>query len=201
MFINKNIRGKSNIFCGSHFSIASITIANLKHFPMVKMSCLKGKFPYNELLQTRHGGYHCKWLLVKVKNHGVLFHSRGFFLLLTGAIPNEILQNMITSKTAFPLPQEYSEMADCLEWWGRAIDGHWEQDVLGLMYLCLEEGMPVQKSKLFEFSIGILVDMKIQQRSPCDIPFGLKDDWIEYFETEISPVSSLVPFGAPMANR
>ena len=45
------------------------------------------------------------------------------------------------------------------------------------------------KKKLFDFSIGMLVDMKIEERSPCDIPLLLKEDWLDYFNTSLNNAS------------
>jgi hypothetical protein len=76
-------------------------------------------------------------------------------------------------------------MADSLEWWGRAIDSHWEQDVLGVMYMCFEEGTAVARKNMFKFCIELLVDSKIQQPCASDIPFGLKEDWLHYFDSTL----------------
>ena len=99
------------------------------------------------------------------------------------------MQSIIQSQTGYPLPQNFSEMADSLEWWGRVVDCHWQQNVLGLMYLCLKEVTFVGRKKLFDFSIGMLVDMKIEERSPCDIPLLLKEDWLDYFNTSLNNAS------------
>jgi hypothetical protein len=36
---------------------------------------------------------------------------------------------------------------------------------------------------MFKFSIGMLMDIKMNMRSTSDIPLGLKQDWQEYFDS------------------
>jgi hypothetical protein len=92
---------------------------------------------------------------VTIGNQCVL--HRGFFLVPTRALNHGTVQSIIESKRGFPLPNDYNEIAYCLEWWGRGVDSHWQQDVLGLMYLCFQEqGTCVDKKNMFKFSIGML---------------------------------------------
>jgi hypothetical protein len=140
-------------------------------------------FLYTGVLKTCHSGYHSKWILLKATNYGILFRCRGFFLLPTKAIPHEIVQKIIHSGSAFPLPKDFSEMADSLEWWRRAVDCDWEQNILGLMYTCCKEQTPMDRKNMFKFSIGMLVDRKMEQHSQSDVPLFLKEDWLEYFDT------------------
>jgi hypothetical protein len=63
------------------------------------------------------------------------------------------------------------------------VDHHWQQDVLGLMYMCCQEGTFVERKSMFKFSIGMLMDIKIGMRSISDVPLGLQQDWQDYFDS------------------
>jgi hypothetical protein len=102
----------------------------------------KGRsFPYSHVRGTRQG-FHPKWLLTTSKgnDNGILFRSSNLFLLRTSCVPGEVVQSLIISEAALPLPVDFEDVADCMHWWGRTISGQWYIEVLGLLNEYLTPG-------------------------------------------------------------
>lgn len=114
-------------------------------------------FPYNDIRKTR-GGLYPKWLLMKANHHGVLFRPREYFLVRTACLSNDVTQVIITKREGLPLPRDYSEVADCLEHWGRRIDGQWEQAALNMLCEFLLNGEVMSRRDLFYQCLVLLVE-------------------------------------------
>ena len=125
------------------------------------------KYPYNQL-QLMQQGYYPKWLLLHSSNlDGIVWRSRGFYVLKSSCLPWNIMQEIIITKSGFPLPPEFSEVVDCMETWGWNYSSLWVQDVLHLMYQFVHPqgcffGCPKTKESMYEDFIFLYVKEKLQ---------------------------------------
>ena len=91
------------------------------------------KFPYNNLKVTRNG-IHPRWLLTEGSySSGSLLRTRNFFLIPSSSLPKKTVQRLILDKAVLPLPDDFCDVVDCMETWGRSLSYRWEQEVLKLM--------------------------------------------------------------------
>lgn len=91
------------------------------------------QYPYNEIRRTRQG-LHAKWLITKCRNHGVFLQNNNYFVMRAGTVDFRTMQDLISSKQAVPVTPTYTEIIDCMEYWGRAIDSRWYEDVVKRIY-------------------------------------------------------------------
>jgi hypothetical protein len=90
-------------------------------------------YPYCSILRTRRGFYP-KWLLLRSKGDpGILFKGGSLFLTPSCCFPTDIMQSLILTGDALPLPPVFSEVAGCMHWWGRSISGKGYNGVLMTM--------------------------------------------------------------------
>ena len=44
------------------------------------------------------------------------------------------VQSLIMGKLELPVPPDYNDIINVLEWWGRSISGSWQQELLKLLF-------------------------------------------------------------------
>jgi hypothetical protein len=87
----------------------------------------KYMFPYNEVCVT-HCSIYSKWLLVEFKSQaGIMFYTGRLFVMLSQTMEQEIVQHLIYTRKALPLPEDLSTVMDCMYFWGRTISFQWYQ--------------------------------------------------------------------------
>jgi hypothetical protein len=126
-----------------------------------------GLFPYAAVKHTRQG-YYPKWLLLNSKcgSNDIRFRGNSLFLLRTACVTGDVVQSLIISEVALPLPPDFDDVADCMEWWGRCISGQWYLEVLSLFKEYLTPNgfyhvLPT-KERLFHDCIFQLIFKKIR---------------------------------------
>jgi hypothetical protein len=118
-------------------------------------------YPYNEIRRTRNGIYP-RWILFCAKSPQALFCHNGIHLLPTATLSNELIQEIIVREDGIPLPNDYNDIAYCMEHWGRGIDGRWYQDVLHLMESFLREPEGLTRCQLYYDCIYLIVERKLR---------------------------------------
>jgi hypothetical protein len=132
-----------------------------KHAFQVFLAETAGLYPYSEIRCTRNGLYP-KWLLLKSNEQPPLFQSDGWYLIPTSSFRNETMQEMIVTNHALPFPSDWNEIAYCMEHWGRAIDAHWQQEVLAHLSYYIVHNKRIEKKEVMFRCISILVRKKIE---------------------------------------
>lgn len=92
---------------------------------------------------------HSKWILLESHRHGILHRPKGHFSLCAFSASNKTSHDTMASREGIPLPTDHSEVADCMECWGRRIDGEWEQVTLNTMLAHLKNGEHMPHKDLF----------------------------------------------------
>jgi hypothetical protein len=122
-------------------------------------------FPYSDAKRTR-SSFLTKWLLLKSKcASNVLFRPSNVYVMRSSCFTNRHLQDTIVSGNGIPLPPDFCDVIDCMEYWGRMICPRWEQDVLSLMWDVLRPrglvGVEIKRSDLFYDCIMLLLERKL----------------------------------------
>ena len=94
---------------------------------------VKDQFPYNQLRVTRNR-FHVKWLLMTCDTDpGILFHHGRLYPLLCKSMKSQVVQHLIITEQAMPLPQSFSLLMDSMYYWGRSLSGTWFNKTLELI--------------------------------------------------------------------
>jgi hypothetical protein len=105
----------------------------------------KDKFPYNQVRCTRRSIY-SKWLLVETRSDpGIRFYSGRLFAMLSKTMDKKMVQRMIVSRRALPLPDEFCSVMDSMYHWGRCISANWYRKTLELLKYYLLNGDDIQR--------------------------------------------------------
>lgn len=120
-------------------------------------------YPYNDVPQTRTS-LRPTYLLMKTPVSHVLFDRSGLHLLPTSCMPNNAVQEIILCEKGLPLPGDYSDIADCLECWGREKNYEWVQDALLMFFGLLHEQIKLSRQSLFYETLCLLL-----QRMWCHV--------------------------------
>ena len=144
----------------------------------------KDAFPYCDVRKTR-GSFHTKWILMSCRNNGILFRPTGVFLLRTGCLPLHVIQDIIVTKAGLPLPPDYSDVADCMEWWGASIRDQWRQKVLEFFYSSLSQKNPpgLSRSEVFGACIFQWVDCSVRDDLEPWVQNTIKLEWKCYYSS------------------
>jgi hypothetical protein len=123
------------------------------------------EWPYKELHRTR-SSFISRWLLFSSsKYHGVVYRPRGYFVLPTSTMPLDVVQHLIVSECCVPLPKDFCDVIDCMEWWGRIVSSRWEQEVMHLIYQYIQKDGFYDRAptryELFYGCIQLWVNMKL----------------------------------------
>ena len=95
--------------------------AGFRHF----LERYKDTFPYNDVRVTRNG-IHSKWLLLERNAPlGIRFYTGSLFAVLAQTIDAEIVKQLIISRRALPMPDDFSLLLDRMYFWGRSVSFHW----------------------------------------------------------------------------
>ena len=114
-------------------------------------------FPYKDIRCTRTA-YHPKWILfLSPCFTGSLNRPRNYFLLHVSCVSKSEVQQLIVSKAAYPLPSDYDEVIDVIDWWGRSLSGRWQQEVLTLVHRSLSTNKSMTRYCLMRESLELLL--------------------------------------------
>lgn len=120
------------------------------------------EYPHNDVRQTRRGLYP-RWLLLEAEQDVSLFHPRGYFLLRTSCLSNDLMQHIIVNKEGIPLPDDYNEVADVMECWGISISGLWQQNALHMMHEFLTHGEQMDTPHLHYQCVVLIVERRLRE--------------------------------------
>ena len=99
---------------------------------------VKDQFPYNDVRVSRNR-FDVKWVLMTCKTDpGILFHHGKLYPLLCSTVEADIVQHLIISKQALPLPHDFCLLMDCMFYWGRSLHGPWYNKTLELINFYLQ---------------------------------------------------------------
>ena len=119
-------------------------------------------FPYNAVPQTRRM-LHPSWILVKSPCHtGAIFRPRNYYVLPSSAINKKDLQVMIMNKSAMPIPKEYDGIIEVMEWWGRSINGNWQQQVFVMLDESMQQSEPMSSRTAMYECLVLLLEEKLR---------------------------------------
>jgi hypothetical protein len=136
-------------------SIAMITNEGFKQF----MANNGHLFPYYDIRCTRNSIFP-KWLLLKT-NQNSLFRNDGWYLVPTSALRNDIVREIVVAKQGLPIPDQWDDIANCMEHWGRAIDSEWQQKVLAHLASYLVEHDAFDWKQVYYECISMLIEKKL----------------------------------------
>lgn len=148
-----------------------------------KLMALSTTFPYCEIPSTRHG-FRVKWLLFDVPKSTVLFKRSTKYAVPASSVGDmEAATDLIVKKQALPLPNDYADIMDVMEWWGRTVSPLWHQTVLDLMYYNLKNERNISRENLFYRCIAHRVeDMLNSLTINSDAAPAIMEQWIAFFE-------------------
>ena len=140
------------------------------------------KFPYNAVRTTRTS-FITSWLLFcgSVRNGDTLFRPSPIYAVPSSCFDLNSITSLIVDQVAVPLPFEFGEIMNSLNWWGARINGAWEQDVLnifGKLLMPRELAGPSRKD-LFYYCLKRLMCRMVQYR-PNKVQ--LLDNWAHYYD-------------------
>ncbi|CAB9518951.1 hypothetical protein SEMRO_976_G226910.1 [Seminavis robusta] len=152
-------------------------------------------FPFNQLKKTR-SSFRTRWVLLKSPSPtGIIYRPTKLFALPASCIRNDLLQEGIIAGNYLPLPPDYCDVLDCMEWWGRGVDPKWEQSILGMFeyYLANPEIFSIAgRKELFYDCITLHIETKYsyidglnktQEMEYWPVYFGyLYESTTDYFE-------------------
>ena len=130
-------------------------------------------YPFNEIRATRQG-FIVSWLLLETHQpRSLRFRAGSKVALHTSGLDKTTVTHLIVSGQGLPLPQDYCEVLDCTEWWGRGLSPQWYETVLEMMHLDLKQGQKVDRECLFKNCISFHVNEIINNTA-----HGISRAWI-----------------------
>ena len=142
-----------------------------------KLLAMGDAYPYNEIKATRHG-FFTSWLLLE--NRCQEPRSK-HCTLRTSSLENDTVTLLIVTRQALPLPQDYCDVLDCMDWWGRRISQRWYEVVLEMMFLDLSSGQKVDRECLFKNCISFRMNEMVNEAINVD-PAWLMLCWHNLFD-------------------
>jgi hypothetical protein len=122
------------------------------------------RFPFNDIKRTRTS-FITRWILVR--SHGaseVRYRPSNVFGVRTSCFTNAHLQSTIVSGNGIPVPPDFCDVLDCMEFWGRAVCARWEQDVISMFWDYLRPrglDITIGRGDLFYDCIMLLMERKL----------------------------------------
>lgn len=106
---------------------------------------------------------------------------------LLACVTKEQVQSLIISKAAVPLPPDYCDVIDCMEWWGRNVNCNWEQRTLASFKEWLDPSNGYDKSperkELFFYVIIELVKIKLDyQYNWSEFKGQVMEQWMDEYK-------------------
>ena len=149
-----------------------------------KLMAMGATYPYNEIRATRQG-FIATWLILEATQPTTIRFKAGTKLALhTSCVDNSTSTHLIVTKQGMPLPQDYSDIMDCMDWWGRTISPRWHENVTEYMYYKLKSGDKLSREKLFkqciEFHISDRLNSELtinQESAPW-----IEQQWSYFFD-------------------
>ena len=137
------------------------------------MATATDSYPYNEIRTTRQG-FLTSWLLVRIhQGEQPRFRPRRRKQAIhTSSLDKDTVTHLIVSGQALPVPQDYCDVLDVLDWWGRRISQSWYESVVEMMYCDLYNGQKVDRGCLFKNCISF------HMNDMADDAVGLDRSWI-----------------------
>ena len=141
-------------------------------------------YPYCDIPSTRNG-FRVKWLLFEAKNRTVLFKRGSRYAVPASTLPMETATELIVKKKALPLPQDYADIMDVMDWWGRTVSPSWHATVLDLMHFHLN-GKNEKRSR--EYIFYRCIDHRVSEMLDTltinsEAAPAIMQQWISFFET------------------
>ena len=162
---------------------------------------VKSKFPYKEIKATR-SKFYPKWILLKSNNanDGILFHQGYLYPALACTMEPEMVQYLIVTRQAMPLPPDFAGVMDSMFHWGRSINPQWYDKTLELMLYYmrmddLDRNMITPRQFCFD-----VIQMRVLQMlgyyfttNPAAKNEGFSR-WVEHFHNTISSATDQTDF-------
>jgi hypothetical protein len=122
-------------------------------------------YPYSGVLKTR-AGWHLNWILLQDKRTGmkkseILRNQLNWRALPSSCFSMLVLNYLIISGEALPVPKEMDKVLNCMDCWGRGIDAEWYYIVLQRMAVWLNGAEALSEQFVLKHCIGIRVRLML----------------------------------------
>ena len=128
---------------------------------------------------------------------GSLFRPRNLFVVPSSCMRKDHVQELIFSKEAVPLPLDYDDIMDVMEWWGRSVSGTWQQSAMKLLFDSITTNHSMSwKDAIYESLVLLLEEKPRHHGAGYAATVLFLQEFQAGYSMPVTPASSWVTFGS-----